>query len=185
MIEWKPIAGYEGLYEVSNTGLVRSSERSISKRMYGGGIHSYKRKGRIMRGDNAVGYVQHQLSKDGIRTRFKAHRLVAMAFIPNPEGKPWVNHIDSNPQNNNVDNLEWCTCRENVIHAIKAGRFRGITNIPNEKRCRYGEANKISKLTREKVNIIRSSPENNAEMGRQFGVSRAAIRQVRLGNTWK
>ena len=68
-----------------------------------------------------TGYYKVDLRKDGKRKSMKAHRLVAMAFIPNPEDKPHINHIDGNPLNNNVENLEWCTPRENVIHALETG----------------------------------------------------------------
>lgn len=69
------------------------------------------------------GYCQINLSADGIVKTFRIHRLVAMAFIPNPEDKPVVNHKDGNKQNNHVDNLEWATERENLFHALESGYF--------------------------------------------------------------
>lgn len=105
--EWEPIKGYEGLYEVSNTGKIKSFH-------YG--------KTRILHQNiNKRGYHHVILSKDKVKKDIRVHRLVASAFIPNPNNKPEVNHIDGNKDNNNVDNLEWATCKENINHAIKMG----------------------------------------------------------------
>jgi hypothetical protein len=68
------------------------------------------------------GYIIYSLTLNGKVKQMKAHRLVALAFIPNPENKPFINHLDSNPFNNHISNLEWCTARENIIHAWKNGR---------------------------------------------------------------
>jgi len=74
--------------------------------------------------DDKHGYKTFHLKQDGRAKGVKIHRLVAMAFIPNPENKPCVNHIDNNPGNNRVDNLEWCTMQENTDWMIKQGRFK-------------------------------------------------------------
>jgi hypothetical protein len=68
---------------------------------------------------------------EGVSQIFKVHRLVAKAFLPNPEGKPQVNHIDGNPSNNNVSNLEWCTNSENQIHAYETGLHKGMNGVVN------------------------------------------------------
>jgi len=97
---WKDIEGYAGLYEVSNMGQVRS--------LWFG-------KTRILKpGKNTCGYLQVNLCKDGKQKMFLVHRLVANAFIPNPQGYPVINHRDENPLNNSVDNLEFCTRKYNV-----------------------------------------------------------------------
>lgn len=104
---WKPIGGYEGLYEVSNMGRIKSfynSEERILKKS-----------------KTTTGYWKIELRKNKIRKSFKVHRLVAFAFIANPENKPYINHIDGNPLNNKVDNLEWCTQHENLVHAYSIG----------------------------------------------------------------
>lgn len=111
--EWRPIVGYEGLYEVSNLGRVRSfkwGREEIRK------LHITKK-----------GYLEVGLCKEGKQKMFKVHRLVAQAFIPNPEGLPVINHRDENPKNNKVDNLEWCTykynsnygtCKERIVQTM-------------------------------------------------------------------
>lgn len=100
MEEWRDVAGFEGLYEVSNFGRVRHK----NGQEIGGSLNSY-------------GYRAYSLFKDGKRYTGKGHRLVAEAFIPNPEGKRSVNHKDGDRDNNFVENLEWATHGENVKHA--------------------------------------------------------------------
>lgn len=107
--KWKSIQGYEGQYDVSNLGKVKSVRR---KALNGNGYQ--KKKDRLLKPHiNKGGYATVALCKDGKPKVFLVHRLVAIAFIPNPEGKPIVDHIDTNPLNNAVDNLRWCTQKEN------------------------------------------------------------------------
>ena len=109
---WKDIEGYEGLYQVSNLGRVKSVDRYVD--WYGS--KQFKR-GRIIaqrkRRKNSS-YLSVSLWKDNKPLAITVHRLVAIAFVPNPEGKPQVNHIDENPENNRADNLEWVTAYENM-----------------------------------------------------------------------
>ena len=105
---WKPIKGYEGLYEVSSFGNVRKiannktcKQKSISKRA------------------DVGGYYQVGLYRNGIRKFYRVNRLVAIAFIENPHNKPEVNHKDGNRTNNKVANLEWCTRSENAAHTYR------------------------------------------------------------------
>lgn len=117
-MEWKDVAGFEGLYEVSDTGLVRAKDREIKIRDF------YRKvKGGIRKPyDDQHGYLLVDLYAGNVRTKCKVHRLVLEAFspIPNCEGLD-VNHIDGNKKNNNLSNLEWCTRRDNLIHAVNAG----------------------------------------------------------------
>lgn len=107
---WKDVVGYEGKYKVSNQGRVYSLTRI---RNNGGRLY----KGRMLRGELCRGYYcVALLDGNGKHKLCKVHRLVAMAFIPNPENKPQVDHVDGNPQNNNVWNLRWATARENVCN---------------------------------------------------------------------
>lgn len=112
---WKDIKNYEGLYQVSNLGNVRSLDRKV---------WNYTKKGRILKQtSNNHSYFYVSLNKDGnIQKHCYIHRLVAEAFIPNPDNLPQVNHIDFDKSNNKVNNLEWCTDIENKQHYIKSKR---------------------------------------------------------------
>lgn len=106
---WKDIEGYEGRYQISNYGRVKSfvrTERLLNPRNRGNG------------------YPSVHLSKDGEAKEYFVHRLVAEAFLPNPNNYPIVNHIDSNKANSNVNNLEWTTEKGNMQHASKQGNMR-------------------------------------------------------------
>ena len=106
---FRDIQGYEGLYQVSNLGRVKSLL-----------------KGKILKqADTTTGYKKVKLC-NGNKKDYKIHRLVAYAFIPLVEGKEIINHKDGNPLNNIVNNLEWCTQKENVIHALKTGLKKTI-----------------------------------------------------------
>jgi len=121
--EWKDIEGYEGFYQVSNLGRVKSVERET----YSGHNYSVRRieKERILPGYKVKnGYLYQTLLKNGVMKTFKLHRLVAQAFIPNPYNKPQVNHINGDKTNNSVYNLEWVTRKENLRHAYETGLSR-------------------------------------------------------------
>ena len=119
--EWRSVAGYEGIYEVSNLGNVRSLDRLNGR--------GFRIKGQNMKPvTNQKGYLRVGLSLNNVQSLKSIHRLVAQAFIPNPDNKPQVNHIDENKQNNHVDNLEWVTNRENALHGTKIARNSANTN---------------------------------------------------------
>ena len=111
MERWKPIAGYEGFYEVSNHGRVKSIKRSVPNPACGG---QYTVNERILhQAQSDFGHKNVVLSKNGVSTHKLVHRLVAEAFLENPNDYPCVNHKDENPSNNNLSNLEWCTQKYN------------------------------------------------------------------------
>ena len=110
---WKDIPGYEGLYRVSNLGNVYS-------------IRSKK----ILAGSKQTSYSLVCLYKDGKTKCFGIHRLVASAFIPNPDGKNNVNHINCDRHDNRAENLEWVTWDENITHYLKSEKFQRIHKAP-------------------------------------------------------
>ena len=121
---WRKIEGYEGLYEVSNLGQVRSF---------------YSGEAKILKPwVDKDGYLTVTLYKNGKGYAKKVHRLVAVAFIPNIDNKPQVNHIDGNKQNNTVDNLEWVTSKENIQHAWNTG----LSRMTKEHKKKLSESHK-------------------------------------------
>lgn len=143
---WKDINGYEGYYQISNKGNVRSLDRFD-------GVHD--RQGTIIKPSlKQNGYLQVGLRKHSTRKWIGIHRLVAIHFIENPDNKPQVNHIDGNKQNNNVENLEWVTAKENQNHAAK----RGLRdNMPKgERHPNYG---KYGENSRSAKPVIRRDPK--------------------------
>lgn len=117
---WKDIKGYEGIYQVSNLGKVKSLTRNS--------LNNSNTKDRLLKqGVTKKGYASVTLCKDKVRRTYRVHRLVAEAFIPNHENKPQVNHIDEDKTNNRDDNLEWMTNKENRNHGTAIKRMC-ITN---------------------------------------------------------
>ena len=111
---WKDIKGYEGIYQASNMGNIRSlyfyNNRYKTK---------HYRKKLMKQSEDKQGYKIISLSKNKKQKTYKVHRLIAQTFIKNPDDKKEVNHIDGNKSNNEINNLEWCTRSENQIHAYK------------------------------------------------------------------
>lgn len=119
---WLPVVGYEGYYEVSNNGRVKSLRHPIYR---GEKIHCYTKSRILKMSKTTTGYWKVELSKKGVKRKsFKVHRLVGAAFIKNTENKPNINHIDGNPLNNKVENLEWCTQSENMYHAYQINAMK-------------------------------------------------------------
>ena len=112
MEEWLDMIGYEGLYQVSNLGEVRALPKP-----------GYKKGGILKQSKDKHGYMRIRLSKNNQKSTVSIHRAVALAFIPNPENKSCVNHIDGNKSNNHVSNLEWVSYKENIEHADRTGLF--------------------------------------------------------------
>jgi len=159
------IPGYEGRYAITKKGGVWSypkacnqnrNGRWLSKRLGGSGYYSQILDGKSL----------------------KIHRILAMIFIPNPGNKLEVNHIDGIKTHNELDNLEWCTRSENMIHA----------NITGLQKPVYGEKNGKSKLTIKEVSLIKKELEKGVftrAIAKNFGVSQGTIMQIKNKKTWR
>lgn len=123
---WKDIAGYEGLYQVSNLGRVKSLAKLCGHRPKGETILNIQ---------DIRGYKRVTLCKDNKLKKFQIHRLVGLAFIENPENKPCINHKDENKANNNVDNLEWVTWKENTNYGHCIEKFSKKTKKTIQEKC--------------------------------------------------
>ena len=156
MEEWRIVKGFER-YEVSNLGNVRNSKTKKIKKS----------------NLNSQGYLQTQLSNKCIRKNFRINRLVAITFLPNPNNYTQVNHKDGNKLNNSVDNLEWCSPKDNIKHSID--------NKLREMNC---DSNPNSKLSIEDVIYIKNSKLKSIELAKMFNVSRQNIYYIRKNKTW-
>lgn len=173
---WKDIPGYEGLYQASNLGTIRSLDRYVN----GVGGHFKKIKGRIMTGGMySNGYSLVVLSKNSSTVTTSKHILVAKAFLPNPENKRCVNHKNSIRTDNNVSNLEWVTHKENTQHGISKGRinFRGEkSSIAKLKAAQVLEIREAFNMTKNKPRVI--------DLARSYNVSPACIILIRNRKNW-
>lgn len=172
---WKPVVGYEGLYEISNIGRVKSLEKTVNT--FGG--HTLRRKERFLRPQEfTTGYYFVILCDNTQRKHCSIHRLVADAFIPNPEKKPDVNHKDFNRKNNLVENLEWVTKRENIVHAftkVDRNTARGERN--SKAKLKESDAIEIRKLKREGVDTKR--------LAEIYQLNCSTINRISNGTYWK
>ena len=160
----KPIEGFDGKCFVSDDGDVYSVRRQGHK---GGFV-----KQRV----NNSGYLRVSLSNNGENKAYFVHRLVAKAFIPNPENKQFVNHKDGNKTNNHVSNLEWCTKSENMQHAVKIGLVHN-KGLQGEKHPQC----KISDEDARKIIELRKSGVLSYTLAKEYGVSGTTIRNIVYG----
>lgn len=164
--EWKDISGYGGRYKISNTGKVMSFAKS--------------KKGRIRKlCTDSDGYLIVTLHKKPKEMKTcKVHRLVAMAFVNNPNNLPEINHIDENKLNNTYSNLEWCTTQYNLTYGHRLD-------------CARGERNQWHKLTEEQVREIRRTyvkgdlEYGQSALGKRYGIAHGSIAAIVKGKSWK
>ena len=172
--EWRSIQKYEGHYEVSSLGRIKSlGITTVSKEG-----RKYTRKERILKiGYGNTGYANVALLKDGVQTTYKVHRLVAEAFIDNVECKKTVNHNDGDKSNNSVPNLQWSTYKEQMEHAI----IEGLSDLK-------GESNNSSKLTTEEVLDIRdlysTGNYTQVSLSDMFNVAPSTISNIVKRKRW-
>lgn len=173
---WRDVVGLEKYYRVSNKGRIFSIPRVVKTKR-----HTQKIDGRILKPNGKV-YLKVHLSVNGVSHHKQIHRLVAEAFIPNPDNLPAINHKNGKKHDNHVENLEWCTYSNNTLHAYVTGLMKANP--------RHGEECHFSKL---KVkDVIKMRSEVNKTYGRmikklmeEFRVSKSTVRAVIDGSSWK
>jgi len=170
---WRPVVGYEGKYEVSNLGRVRSLDRLVPRQGFAG---PFRMRGRMLKPYlNQLGYPMVQITR-GIPTF--VHLLVLEAFVAPRKSGLVCNHLDANPRNNRVENLEWTTQTGNMQHAARLGLIR----------IYRGQENSNAKVTEEQVRTIRRlSKEGHSQraLAASFGIGRATVRSIIDRKNWK
>lgn len=156
------IKGFEG-YEVNENGEIFSLPKKTRK-----GVRKIK-----PLQHSKTGYMYVDLCSNGKIKKFTVHRLIAMAFIPNPDNKPQVNHINGIKTDNRVENLEWTTRSENQLHSIKCGL-----------RTTVGEKNSQCKLSEKDAFNIKYSKEKTSDLSRKYNISQSTICDIRKGRSW-
>jgi len=179
MIRWCDVVGFEGLYQVSDCGKIRSYRRIVIRS--NGRKYTVNHKILNPALDHA-GYLRTVLSVDGKGKTIKIHREIAKAFINNPENKATVNHIDGNKINNHISNLEWATQKENLKHSFETGLQ------DNSKRlliARNRAKRKINILDVPEIKNRFISGESLALISKDYSVDRKTIYSIVHGYTYK
>lgn len=178
MEQWKAIPGFEGYYEASTLGNIRSVSRKVIIHGASGDYErSLKSKPMTPLPDGKGYYLMVELSRDGRSKRYLIHRLVAQTFIENPESLPEVNHKDENKRNNRVDNLEWCTHAYNNNYGSKKTASRGEGNA----QCKFSEATILELKRQYKPN----DPEFGTKgLSEKFGISISHVSAIIHGRRW-
>lgn len=179
---WRPIESTNGYYEVSNLGRIKSTARTVTTKR---GVRHYP--SIILKLTLYGKYLTATPQVLRARFLFRVHRAVAVAFIPNPENKPHVNHKDSNKLNNSVENLEWCTHLENMRHAHSNGActYSSCTGRKGEKHpfCKLSDAQ-----VREAVSLYRNrkiSGESALDIAKRFGINLFTLYKYASGSKRK
>lgn len=169
---WEDIEGYEGCYQVSNLGRVKSLDRVVERS--DGTFQNVK--GRMLKQTIRNRYMRVILAKNNKKNHQSVHRLVAKAFIPSEANKPYVNHIDGARENNNCKNLEWVTPLENSSKARESGLYRTGSKSSDSK-LTYKEAESI-------LNRYFKKGETQKEIASNFNVTQSLISKVTRGESW-
>lgn len=179
---WKDIKDYEGIYQVSNFGNVKSLNRKVAPN----NRVPYWKKGKICKqSKNNLGYMTVGFTVNNIKVNKYVHRLVAEAFITNMNNYPQVNHIDCDKTNNRMYNLEWCTNSQNHIHASK----NGLNKLHLHRVAYSGEENGRSLLTKEQVLEIKQKyipyKYSAKKLSKEYNVSESCITHILNNTSWK
>jgi hypothetical protein len=179
---WKDIKDYEGIYQVSNFGNVKSLDREVAPN----NRVPYWRKGKICKQSKSnLGYMTVGFTVNTIKVNKYVHRLVAEAFIANMNDYPQVNHIDCDKTNNRMYNLEWCTNSQNHIHATK----NGLNKLHLHRVAYSGEKNGRSLLTKEQVLEIKQKyipyKYSAKKLSKEYNVSESCITHILNNTSWQ
>ncbi len=178
---WKDIPNFEGYYQASTMGRIRSLDREIEKRDGRGGIDRYVRLGKIfnLKYKKNRRYTSVRLSKDGKTNSYAVHRIIAITFINNSENKPQANHINGIKSDNRVENLSWMTNSENVNHAIETGLNNSVR----------GESHGSCKFKNEDItnmrNMYKTGNYTYKQIGLLFNATVARVSEIIRRKTWK
>ena len=167
---WKELVGFEGIYVISNYGRIKRLKREWNSGR-NGSQHKKLNEGIVRQRTLKDGYVKVTLCKDSIKKSYSVHILVAKTFLPNPENKPQVNHIDMNKENNVLSNLEWNTAKENTLHCRKNKKIDNHASIRRKR------------INKELAYKIREYYNNNKELttreiSKEFNVSYYTARNI-------
>lgn len=171
--QWKDVIGYENLYKISNIGKIKSLPKTVNRGKFG---TRYREEITLKQTFTPKGYNRIILRNNNIKKNFFTHRLVAMAFIPNPLSLPQINHINGVKDDNRVENLEWCTNSHNILHAFSTGL----------KKPTKGTINGMSKLNEAQVLAIRNKDNDmlNSDIAKLYMVNTKTIRNILNRKTW-
>lgn len=189
---WKDIECFENVYQVSNTGKVMRLQTKITRRNQYGSFEIIIPECLMKLHQDSKGYPQVSLNSGGSRRVARVHRLVAEAFLEPPSEElvlecragglnyVLVNHKDSNPTNNNVSNLEWCSPRHNILHRIEVGNG-GYDKIAGS---RNFNAILTENDVKEILKLLESNSASQQDIAELFGVNQITISNINTGRSW-
>lgn len=166
-MKWQPVRGYEGLYEVSNYGQIRGIDRIETLK---DGRKRFRHGKQLATMTKRHGYQAVNLYSHGAMKTVLVHRLVAQVFVPNPDGKPEVNHINGDKSDNRASNLEWVTSAENIRHAYEIG---------------LKKADHHGRLSNQQIRDIRASHEKQKEIAKRHRISRTLVGLIKQRKIYK
>lgn len=183
---WKDVAGFEGFYKVSENGDILSLAR----------VDTYINQGTLVKRNRSEKMLTHKVSRTGYATYHlrdatrdieswpSAHRLVAIAFIPNIDNKPYINHKDGDKLNNHYSNLEWCTAQENTQHAYDNGLAKSVI-YKFTKRLEDSPQTKLKNVDIPVIKQLKLGGWTYDAIAKKFGVGLSSIFKICKGQSWK
>ena len=171
MEKWRSIKDFEGVYEISSYGNVKSLDRQISYSTKKGNFTRIQKERILKPGNDKDGYKQVVLCGGSGKYTKRVHRLVAEAFIPNPENKEHVNHKCPDKSNNRFDNLEWATIKENNQHALDNGLLYGNAKLNTDQIIEIRSLYSKKKIT-------------HREISKKYSISLSTVHYILKGKRW-